>query len=1156
MRDRTLLRRMRLRHALIGVAVALVAPAVASAAISGTAFRDYDADGSQDSREPGLTGIQVQAINDAGAILATATTAADGTYSLTGIAPGTKVRVEFSGQPSYLKQGGNGAGAGSSVMFATEGDAGVDHGLNNPAEFCEANPQIATACQFYGRFDSTFANKGGLRVFGFNTSGFASERNDSVVGDPSLAPTSASFAKIGSTFGLAYQRESRSLFAAAFYKRASGFGPSGPGAIYRITPGADNQFGTADDDATTFLDLGAAAGTDVHPNVASTDPLWQSDESAWTKIGKSSLGGIELSDDGQTLYVMNLEDRKLYVAPIGTTPTAPAPAAIRTVDMPDPADCVADPATPGGELNLNVRPFAVGYQDGAAYVGLTCTGESTQLVSDMKAFVYRFDDPGFTRVLDVPFDFSRAGSDMTWYPWSDATTGGPVYDWEHGEPMLSDIEWDGEDILLGIRDRRGDQSGYALGSFDGGFSMWTAVSGDLLRACRADAGGESYLLESNGSAPSGCRRSFGTGYGAGNGQGPGGGEFYGDAAFGYHDDASMGGIAQVPGSSDVIAAIMDSNQMSTSDSYVNANGVRRMSNVDGSPTQALELTANCFTTCQSNDEGGFGKANGIGDLEAICQSAPIEIGNRVWLDDGDGVQDPSEAPVSGVTVNLYDASNTLIATTTTDTNGRYVFSSAGPDMIPGNGDDLGGYGPDLLPNTADDVPGIKPDQTYSVRLDNAADYAASGPLADTTATVDGATAASGSSVSDSDGIVSSSTDVRASVTTGVAGANNHTLDFGFVLNAEIGDVVWYDTNKDGVQDGGETGVVGVKVSLKDSTGAVIATTTTDASGNYLFPGLVPGDYTVVFDKATLPVGFLMTTQNAGAATAATDSDADPVTGATATINLSAGESDLTWDLGIVEDVAQLGDVVWYDTNKNGIQDSGETGVAGVTVNLKDSSNAVVATKTTDASGKYLFTNLVPGDYSVVFDTTTLPAGFVITTQNAPGSTGANGSDADRTSGATATTNLTAGESDLTWDMGIYNPAATAAAKLSITKQSRTQRAHPGQKVSFVLRVKNTGTTAATNVSVCDMLPSRMTFVAVPSGAKIVNGALCFKVSSLAVGAVRQYTVKVLIAPVAMVGYLTNTATATAGNVARGSSAKARILVSGAVLGQGIPGVTG
>ena len=46
--------------------------------------------------------------------------------------------------------------------------------------------------------------------------------------------------------------------------------------------------------------------------------------------------------------------------------------------------------------------------------------------------------------------------------------------------------------------------------------------------------------------------------------------------------------------------------------------------------------------------GGFLKVNGMSDIEALCDQAPIQIGNRVWIDsDFDGIQDPGETPVAG-----------------------------------------------------------------------------------------------------------------------------------------------------------------------------------------------------------------------------------------------------------------------------------------------------------------------------------------------------------------------------------------------------------------------------------------------------------------------------------------------------------------------------
>lgn len=54
-----------------------------------------------------------------------------------------------------------------------------------------------------------------------------------------------------------------------------------------------------------------------------------------------------------------------------------------------------------------------------------------------------------------------------------------------------------------------------------------------------------------------------------------------------------------------------------------------------------------------DDTQSGGKASGLGDLELLCNAAPLELGNRVWRDDdGDGVQDPTEMPIAGLTVQL------------------------------------------------------------------------------------------------------------------------------------------------------------------------------------------------------------------------------------------------------------------------------------------------------------------------------------------------------------------------------------------------------------------------------------------------------------------------------------------------------------------------
>jgi hypothetical protein len=101
-------------------------------------------------------------------------------------------------------------------------------------------------------------------------------------------------------------------------------------------------------------------------------------------------------------------------------------------------------------------------------------------------------------------------------------------------------------------------------------------------------------------------------------------------------------------------------------------------------------------------------------------------------------------------------------------------------------------------------------------------------------------------------------------------------------SAAIGDKVWLDSNANGVQDAGEAGIAGVTVKLLDSAGGVVSTSTTDASGNYLFSNLTPGDYAV---QVVLPTGYFASSKDQGG-NDALDSDIDPTTGKTINTTLS------------------------------------------------------------------------------------------------------------------------------------------------------------------------------------------------------------------------------------------------------------------------------
>ncbi len=240
------------------------------------------------------------------------------------------------------------------------------------------------------------------------------------------------------------------------------------------------------------------------------------------------------------------------------------------------------------------------------------------------------------------------------------------------------------------------------------------------------------------------------------------------------------------------------------------------------------------------------------------------LGNYVWEDsNADGIQDAGEPPISGVIVKLYkDADGdgvaepggddgASIATDTTDANGIYGFE----DLEPG---------------------------AYFVEFTKPSGFDKASP----------STPGAASDPTDSD---ADETTGLTDVTTLVSGENDPTWDAGFYKLASLGDLVWFDLNEDGVQDAGEPGIDGVTVTLKDANGNTAGTTITDANGAYSFDDLEPGDYTVVFTKLSND-WTISPKDNAGDDTK--DSDADPNTGETDTVNLSSGENDPTIDAGM------------------------------------------------------------------------------------------------------------------------------------------------------------------------------------------------------------------------------------------------------------------
>jgi cysteine-rich repeat protein len=447
------------------------------------------------------------------------------------------------------------------------------------------------------------------------------------------------------------------------------------------------------------------------------------------------------------------------------------------------------------------------------------------------------------------------------------------------------------------------------------------------------------------------------------------------------------------------------------------------------------------------------------DADFCFKFRPGSIGDLVWSDDdGDGVQDAGEAGIAGVTILLKDATaTTTLATTVTDANGNYLFDNLpaatyhvvidGASLPPGvqqtfeKDGSLDGDTQQVL-NAGDNILdvdfGYAPlgsigdtvfDDTNANGIQDAGEPGIPGVtvlLKDASATTTLAT-----QVTDANGnylfnsllaatynvdVDNSSLPPGVSPTTAVLftvtlapGQNFLDADFGYVqLTGSIGDRVWEDVNDNGIQDVGELGVNGVTVLLGDS-GGIIDTTVTSGNGNYSFSGLIAGTYLVQF---VAPAGAVFSPQDQGGDDAV-DSDAN-ASGLTAPIALAAGENDTTVDGGIFFP-ASLGDFVWNDLDGDGIQDGGEPGVAGVTVALKDASDTIIATNTTDANGSYSFNGLNPGEYKVTFSG--IPSGFEFTVQNAGGDDTVD-SDANPSNGTTQIVTLASGENNPTLDAGI------------------------------------------------------------------------------------------------------------------------------------------
>ena len=521
-------------------------------------------------------------------------------------------------------------------------DASVITGVWDPADYTLPDSRYFVPVQNGASGTDTQA----LAAFGTRTRGTCPT-------DVSCPATLDTQAQVGTTFGLAYDRYRGRLFQSAFARRYAPYGPKGAGAIYTVPAGgggAPKLFARVPGDAVTPHDT-----ADMIKDPGFTDAP-----------GKESIGGLALSEDGSTLYAVNLLTRSL-VSFNAAGATASAPEA--TVRIPDPG-C----ASPG-----DWRPFGLAVHNNTLYVGGVCDAESTQQRADLKAVVYAYDGKRFNTVLTHPLTDERGtvfvgAGDVAqathWNPWNttlatwdDRKVGGAFID---PQPELASLAFsrDGS-MVLGFRDRFMDvlsAKGLDPRPLDNTPELGMS-GGDITMACASPTGG--YAWEGTGNCPNHATPADDDGEDNGVVE-----YFPGDFFSGGHQETALGAVAYIPQQQWVVSTEFDP----TVNIETSGTGYHDITTGQGPGNSP---TANAYQFV-GQEQNGFGKAGGLGDIAYAAANAPIQIGNLTWYDgDHNGIQNPGEAPLPDATIHLLDAGGKQVATTRTDAAGEYYFGGVG-----------------------------------------------------------------------------------------------------------------------------------------------------------------------------------------------------------------------------------------------------------------------------------------------------------------------------------------------------------------------------------------------------------------------------------------------------------------------------------------------
>lgn len=722
--------------------------------VSGEVFQDFSSSGWYTTGAPAagiprsrpVAGVMATAYDAQGDVVGSAVSAADGSYAI-GVADAysSDLRVEFSDwpaqyEPAFAAQGvepPSTIGANdTSVQFVTLDASGsaadVDFGLVIPDQVIQNDAPLATAIQYAGLPAATAKDLSAIVAQPWSAVGSSDDPNHF-----DKRTEVASFGEVGSVWGLSYNRTGNFLVAAASLKRMSGMGDLGIDGIYGAVD-VLNPDGSTNPAASIvpwfeLSDVGIDVGT-VASNTArglgdANAPAY--DEDGFRYSARRGVGGIATSLDGNTLFVTNLYDRQVYGIDISGGAVTPA----RAWKVPTPVgvgqqlwaltvyqdrlymgyvDTGDDPqgaAQPGQAASaLDMQAYVVSAPIADAVAGVVAAGDwrlelQTSLGYDKGS---NLNDWPNTEVGSKP-QLHRWNSWTDQWRWAPSTNTGSVgfnTGWgltqAYPQPILSGLAFDIDGYLnLGFADRTSLQGGNlnvaADPSVPGFFE--TVANGEILVAapvglgipsgpgCPAAAAGN-FALECNGKVgdrPVRTSSAAGQGPTYDNDQGPATGEFFNDSQNrglgGIHNENTLGSVATYPGVDEVATTAIDPGP------GLYRSGVMWFDQRNGTATRYFDQVKGK----KDNKEPAFQKGGGLGSVALLGVAAPVEIGNRVWLDaDLNGRQDADEPAIDGAVVELWTADaqgnpDQLVGTRTTATidgqPGTYYFRSDDPDIM-------------------------------------------------------------------------------------------------------------------------------------------------------------------------------------------------------------------------------------------------------------------------------------------------------------------------------------------------------------------------------------------------------------------------------------------------------------------------------------------